>query len=133
MQDYGPLSNFHACCILSVPSRSTSKTAMPLLASRHVSPHIGHITNLLAEIPSLKMDGWKTSLSFWGTAHFQGLLLLVSGRVNKKILDELPFGLASPDVMFNLKLALQPLCCCRNCKKCTFQQSENRFPVNKPG
>ena len=30
----------------------------------------------------LKMDGWKTILSFWGKkAYFQGLCLLVSGRV----------------------------------------------------
>ncbi len=27
------------------------------------------------------MDGWNTIVSFWGPAHFQGLLLLVSGRV----------------------------------------------------
>ena len=29
----------------------------------------------------LKMDGWNTIVSFWGPAYFQGLLLLVSGRV----------------------------------------------------
>ena len=30
----------------------------------------------------LKMDGWNTILSYWGVkAYFQGLLLLVSGRV----------------------------------------------------
>ena len=27
------------------------------------------------------MDGWNTIVSFWGPAYFQGLLLLVSGRV----------------------------------------------------
>ncbi len=29
----------------------------------------------------LKMDGWNTILSYWFSAYFQGLLLLVSGRV----------------------------------------------------
>ena len=29
----------------------------------------------------LKIDGWETSLSFWVSAYFQVLLLLVSGRV----------------------------------------------------
>ena len=33
----------------------------------------------------LKIDGWKTSLSFWGPAHFQVLCLLVSGRPNVAI------------------------------------------------
>ncbi len=35
---------------------------------------------LTASLP-LKMDGWKTSLSFCAPTHFQGRLLLVSGRV----------------------------------------------------
>ncbi len=30
----------------------------------------------------LKMDGWKTILSYWVSADFQGRLPLVSGRVN---------------------------------------------------
>ena len=29
-----------------------------------------------------EIDGWNTSLSYWGPAYFQGRLLLVSGRVN---------------------------------------------------
>ena len=34
------------------------------------------------------MDGWNTSVSFWGPAYFQGLSLFVSGRV-------IPFSLFS--------------------------------------
>ena len=34
----------------------------------------------LAACP-FKVDGWKTTVSFWGPACFQGRLLLVSGRV----------------------------------------------------
>ena len=30
----------------------------------------------------LKMDGWNTILSYWVSAYFQVLLLLVLGRVN---------------------------------------------------
>ena len=30
----------------------------------------------------LKIDGWKTSLSFWGKRLFSGGALLVSGRLN---------------------------------------------------
>ena len=35
----------------------------------------------------LKMDGWKTILSYWVSAYFQGrlLLLLVSGSVTVKV------------------------------------------------
>ena len=32
----------------------------------------------------LKMDGWNTILSFWGPPYFQGLWLLVSGRVDSR-------------------------------------------------
>ena len=43
-------------------------------------------SSLAATLPEtnsspLKMDGWNTIISYWGPAYFQGLLLLVSGRV----------------------------------------------------
>ena len=34
----------------------------------------------------LKMDGWKTILSFWVPAYFQGLSLLVSGKVTPVVI-----------------------------------------------
>ncbi len=66
----------------------------------------------------LKMDGWKTMcLSFWGQrAYFQGLLLLVSGRVvippsQKKFLDgvfnrEESFCLLPKKLTWNLKFII---------------------------
>ena len=38
-----------------------------------------HSLKLTASL-HLEMDGWKTIVSFWGPADFQGLLLLVSGE-----------------------------------------------------
>ncbi len=39
-----------------------------------------HLLKLTASLP-LKNGGWETIRSFWDTAYFQVLLLLVSGRV----------------------------------------------------
>ena len=41
----------------------------------------GCLPSLKLTCSHLKMDGWKTSLSFWVSAYFQVLLLLVSGSV----------------------------------------------------
>ena len=41
----------------------------------------GRVWHSLKLTYPLKMDGLKTILSFWGPAYFQGLLLLVSGRL----------------------------------------------------
>ena len=38
---------------------------------------------LTVTVRTPKMDGWKTIVSFWGPAYFQGLLLLVSWRVDQ--------------------------------------------------
>ncbi len=44
----------------------------------------GWVGDTLPETNSspLQMDGWNTSLSYWVSAYFQGLLPLVSGRVS---------------------------------------------------
>ena len=42
------------------------------------------VASLKLTFSPLKMDGWNTILSYWVSAYFQGLLLLVSGRVHQE-------------------------------------------------
>ena len=51
-----------------------------------------------------KMDGWNTILSYWGGLAFQGLLLLVSGRVNDSILCDMPECWVRGVMSWNAKL-----------------------------
>ena len=85
-----PRAELKACPRWSVPPHSlTSKGPCHLSQMSHSPPQeIASLTKgLLYTVPSLKltwplkMDGWNTILSYWVSAYFQGLLLLVSGRV----------------------------------------------------
>ena len=65
------------------------------LAHRNLGfPHFFfcNLPSLKTNSSPLKMDGWKMILSFWVSAYFQGLLLLVSGRVKLKISKIKDFG-----------------------------------------
>ena len=57
----------------------------PIRIPNHRPPNHQFIITLPETNSShLKIDGWNTILSFWVTAHFQGLLLLVFGSVVDK-------------------------------------------------
>ena len=57
--------------------------------------------SLKLRVSPLRIGGWETILSFWVLGHFQGLLLLVWGRVTVLILNvDLPFFLATSKIPF---------------------------------
>ena len=63
-----------------------------MLITKHQPAFLGHTLPKTNSSP-LQMDGWNTILSYWVSAYFQGLLLLVSGRVSIGSLGMTPNGL----------------------------------------
>ena len=52
----------------------------------------------------LKMDGWNTSLSYWGFGLFSGAKMLVSGRVDVSLMiaESMSSGLSAPNFLVDL-------------------------------